>query len=204
MSYNILKSTAVVGLGVICLGVIVGYSSVKFLKPIVFQSENNRSIASYPVSKVGQEQNSRYFFNIKINTDELAKTEDGISTIKINIEALKNFNTGLLYSWSLAQDVELLEGALNGHLGEFSENQNKEFILKVRGFSKQLKKFISFEVHGEFEKKPIRHEVLISSRIEDSFEYAIQQNELSKSKNQIKKLDDSKSNNKFRPDRVIR
>ncbi|MEK6628009.1 MAG: hypothetical protein AABY53_05240 [Bdellovibrionota bacterium] len=196
MSYNILKSVAVIS-----FGAIVGYSSVKFL---LNPSQNSRAIASFPISKVGQEQNSRYLFNIKINTEELAKTEEGVSTIKINIEALKKLNAGLSYSWILAQDIELLEGSLNGDLGEFTENQNKEFILKVRGFSKQLKKFISFEVNGEFEKKPIRREVLISSRIEDSLEYAIQQNELSKSKNQINKLDHSKSKNKFSPENIIR
>lgn len=192
---NILKSAAIIS-----LGAIVGYSAIKFFSP----EQKNRFIASYPISKLGKEQNARYLFDVKINSDELALTDDGISTIKVNIEALKNFNSGLIYSWNLPQDIQLVEGNLSDNLGEFTANQSKEFILKVRGFSKNLKKFISFEVRGEFEQKPIHREVLISSRIEDSFEYVIQQNELNRQKNQINKLGADQPKSKFNPENVIR
>lgn len=194
-SSNILKSIAVVS-----LGAFVGYSSVKFFKPEL----KNRFIASYTISKMGQEQNARALFNFKINTDELAITEDGISTIKVNIQALKNFNTGLIYNWKLPQDVEVIEGALSDNIGDFSENQSKEFFLRVRGFSKQLKKYINFEVQGEFNQKAIHREALISSRIEDSLEYMIQQNELNKSNNQFNKMGEVTPKSKFNPDNIVR
>lgn len=190
---NLLKSVAV-----IFLGTVVGYNSIKFFIP----EEKNRFIASYPISKLGKNQNSRRLFDIKVNTDELALDENDISTIKVNVQALKNITAGLIYNWHLPQDVELVDGYLSDSLGALSANQNKEFIIRVKGFSKQLKKFISFEVQGEFEQRLIHREILISSRIEDSLEYIIQQNELNKSKNQINKLDNGKT--KFSPDRVVR
>lgn len=190
---NVLKSIAVIS-----LGVVVGYNSITFFNP----DTKNRFIASYPISKLGKNQNSRHLFNVKVNTDEVALDEKNISTIKVNIQALKNFNAGLIYNWNLPQNVELVDGYLSGGLGDFSENQSKEYVIRIKGFSKQLKKFISFKLQGELEQRSISREILISSRIEDSLEYAIQQHELNRSKNQINKLDNRK--NKFNPDRVIR
>ncbi len=191
---NVLKSAAIIS-----FGSVLGYTSVKWLTP----EPKNRSIASYPISKLGKEQNARFLFDVKLNTDGLALTEDGTSTIKVSIEALKNFDSGLVYSWNLPQDIEVLEGTLTENLGAFTAGQSKEFTLKVRQFSKQLKKFISFEIKGDYEQRPINREILISSRVEDSFEYVIQQNE-KKRKVQAQKLGTAKSKSKFSPDRVIR
>lgn len=199
---NILKSALTIS-----IGAILGYNVVKFFKP----KENSRFIASYPASKyliakLDSEQVARSLFNIKINTDELALTEDGISTIKVSIEALINLanpNVSLTYHWSLPQDVDLVEGPLDDNLGALRVNQSKELLLRVRSFSKQHKKYISFKVSGQINHKPVNREVLISSRIEDSFEHRIQQNELRKPKNQINKLDNDKLKKKFSPDRII-
>ena len=97
----------------------------------------------------------------------------------------------------------MLEGTLTENLGAFTAGQSKEFTLKVRQFSKQFKKFISFEIKGDYEQRPINREILISSRVEDSFEYVIQQNE-KKRKVQAQKLGNDKAKSKFSPDRVIR
>lgn len=195
MSFNnLLKSAAIIS-----IGGILGYTSVKWLTP----EPMNRSIASYPISKLGKVQNARNLFDVKLNTEGLALTDDGTSIIKVSIEALKNFDSGLVYSWNLPQDIEVLEGPLSENLGAFTAGQSKDFTLKVRQFSKQLKKFISFEIKGDYEQRPINREILISSRVEDSFEYVIQQNE-KKRKVQAQKLGIDKTKSKFSPDRVIR
>ncbi len=194
MSYNILKSVAVIS-----VGAIVGYSTIKYFQP----QEKNRFIASYQISKMGKEQGARLLFNVKINADDLALNDSGVSTIKVTVEALKDINTNLVYKWNLPQDVDVIEGSITERLGFFTADQSQEITLKVKGFSKQLKKFISFEVNGEFEQRPIQREVLISSRIEDSFEYVIQQNEINRTKNQNFKLGDSKSKSKFSPDNIV-
>lgn len=191
---NILKSVTV-----ITVGSVIGYTSVKWLMP----EPKNRAIASYPISKLGKVQNASNLFSVKYNTDGLALTEDETSTIKISIEALKNFDSGLVYNWNLSQDIEVLEGPLTENLGAFTAGQSKEYSIKVRQFSKQQKKFISFEIKGEFEQRPISREILISSRVEDSFEYIIQQNE-KKQKVQAQKLGAGKVKSKFSPESVVR
>lgn len=193
--HKLLKSVAVIS-----LGAVIGYTTMKFFKP----EQKNRFIASYPITKMGKEQDARALFDIKINADDIALTEDGVSTIKVSIQAFKDFNAALLYNWNLPKDVDVVDGFLSENLGEFKENQIKEYTLRVRGFSKHLKKFISFEIEGELNQRPVRREVLISSRIEDSFEHAIQQNELNRSKKNINKLDAGKSKNKFSPENVVR
>ena len=191
---NLLKSAAIIS-----FGSVLGYTSVRWLTP----EPKNRTIASYPISKLGKNQNARNLFNVQLNTDGLALTEDGTSTIKVSIEALKNFDSGLVYSWNLPPDIEVVEGTLTENLGAFTAGQSKEFILKVRQFSKQLKKFISFEIKGDYEQRPINREILISSRVEDSFEYVIQQNERKRNV-QAQKLGTDKAKSKFSPERVIR
>lgn len=191
---NLLKSVVV-----IAIGSIVGYSSVKYFMP----EPKNRSLASFPASKLGREHNAKFLFDARVNADDLAKTEDGISTIRIKIEAFKNLNSGLIYSWNLPSDVELVEGVLSDDLGALSQSQSKEISIKVRGFSKQFKKFLSFEVKGEFEQRPVNREILVSSRVEDSFEYVVQQNEKVR-KSQAHKMGIEKQKNKFSPEHVVR
>lgn len=194
MSYNLLKS-----ISVISFGLVVGYNTGRF-----FETQTvNRKIASYPIGKMSKVHNSEPLFDIKADTDELSKTEDGVSILKIQLHAFKDFPAGLVYTWKLPHETDLVEGALDGQLEAFSMNQNKELVLKVKGFSKQSKKFINFIISGAILEKPIHREVLISSRIEDSHEYAIQQRELKKTKDTLNKLSDSKSKNKFSPDRVV-
>ncbi len=193
---NVLKSIMI-----ITFGALVGYGSTKIFmnEPI----QKNRTIASYPITKLGQDQNARFLFDIKINTDGLAPREDEVTILKANIQALKNFGPGLVYTWNLPNDITLVEGKLTEDLGDFSANQTREFMISVRGFSKQQKKFVSFEIKGQLESRSINREILISSRPEDSFEYLIQQQE-KKRKDQPQKPGLGIQKNKFSPEHVIR
>lgn len=193
-SSNILKSIAV-----ILLGGVVGYSSVQFFK----KPTKNRFIASQNISKLGQDQTSRTLFDVQLDLNELAKDESDVSTIKVIVQALKDFPDGLNYRWNLPADVEIVEGSPFSILGNFTAGQSKEFILKVKNFSKSLRKYISFEVQGELNQYAIKREVLISSRVEDSFEYLLQQNELKNNKPNTK-LGLDKTKSRFSPEKVIR
>lgn len=193
--HNILKSIAVIAIGGIC-----GYSAVHHLKP----QPKHRFLASQPmISKVGQEQNARYLFDVQLNTDGLAQQDSGVSTVKVKITALRAIDAGLIYTWNLSDGVQVVEGSVHDQLGAFSSGEYKEFTLRVRGFSKENRKYLSFEVRGEVAQRNVRREVLISSRIEDSFEYVIQQNQLQQ--NQLNGKPGAQSiNNRFKPENVIK
>ena len=194
MSVNILKS-----FGIVLCGAVFGYSIVQFLKP----EPKNRFIASAQISKMGQEQNARSLFDVRLDLAGLAKQNDGISTIIVRVEALKPFGGGLLYKWNLPADVQILEGVSTEPLPSMAAGESRDYVLKVKGFSKEFKKYASFEIEGEINQHAIRREVLISSRLEDSLEYLIQQNELKSEKNSINKLGNTKKS-RFDLQNVVR
>jgi hypothetical protein len=193
---NFLKSAAVMS-----FGALIGYSGIKYLDQNV--APQNRFIASQQISKMGLEQNASYLFEVKLDNNDFALSESETSTIKVTVQALKVLQAGTLnYSWTLPEDVQVLEGTTNDLLGEFKAGEIKEFVLKVKGFSKQLKKYVSFEIKGDYNQQLIRREILISSRVEDSFEYLVQQNSIQQRSKMNSKLGITKS--KFDPENVIK
>jgi hypothetical protein len=193
MSINFLKSAAVI----LCGGVF-GFSVVQMLKP----EAKNRSIASAPLSKLGHQRNGRSLFDVKVDLHGLAKNDSDVSTLKVSVEALKPAGNGLTFKWNLPAEVQIVSGTLTDSLPAFSAGEKREFSIQVKGFSKQLKKFASFEIEGLLNNYKINREVLISSRIEDSLEYLIQQNELKK-ENTINKTG-QKNKSKFDPKNIVR
>ena len=184
------------------IGGLIGYNVVKYStqKPI----EQNRFLASMPMAKLGSQQLARTYFETKVHLKDIAKNESETSTLKVTITALKNIPTGLVYSWVLPKDVNLVSGFANEQIGSLAQGESKDFEIQVNGFSKELRKYVSFEVIGDINQFPLRHEVLLSSRLEDSLEYLIHQNELNK-KSEIgtQKLR-AKAKSKFAPENIIK
>lgn len=166
---NILKSALVM-----TFGAVIGYSSVKFLKQ---PNENNRGIASLTFSKLGSDQYAKSLFDVKIENESIAKKSDEESVINVRIEAFKTLPEGLTYTWNIPDTVTVIEGELNGPLAGFSAKETKEFRLKVKGYSKEVRNFISFTIKGDLDGKSVERDVLVSSRPEDSFEYVVQEKE---------------------------
>lgn len=180
-------------------GGVLGYTSIQYFQ----KTESvNRYIASQPISKLGAEQNAGYLFEVRVENNDFAAKETEVSTLQINVQALKDIPVGITYSWVLPQDVEVIEGQQHDVLGNFVAGETRSYTLKVKGFSKQLKKYVSFEIQGEHDQKQIRREVLISSRIEDSMEYLVQQNEVKSRRKMAGKLGTTKS--KFSPENVVK
>lgn len=166
---NILKSTFIIS-----FGAVVGYSSVKYLSR---PNENNRGLASMTFSKLGTEQYAKTLFDIKIINESLAKNSDEESSLLVTIEAYKSLPTGLEYTWNLPDTVTLIQGQLTGTVDNFSARETKEFRIKVKGYSKEVRNYVSFTLKGHLENKQIERDVLVSSRPEDSFEYVVQERE---------------------------
>lgn len=169
---NFLKSALVVG-----VGALFGYSVVKiFTQP----NENNRQLASVTFSKLGTEQFAKTLFDVKIKNEDIALFANEVSTIKVTIEAFKAIPEGLAFNWNFPDSMTVVEGDISGNLQDFSANQTKELILKIKGYSKEVQNYVSFTVKGTLNQKLIERDILISSRPEDSFEYVVQETEKAK------------------------
>lgn len=169
MSSKFLKSAAIV-----FSGAVFGFGVVQIFKP----EPKNRYLASAPISKLGAEQNARSLFDVRLNLTGLAAKEDGVSEIKVTITALKEIPSGLVYVWNLPEGAQITEGPATEPLAPMHVTDTRDYVIKLKGFAKQYKKFASFQVDGEINNYSIKREILISSRVEDSLEYLIQQSEL--------------------------
>jgi hypothetical protein len=193
---NVLKSSLV-----ILLGTTSGYTLMKYSQENLSPSPN-RFIASSVIGKMGKEQVARQFFDLQAES-QIAKDESSVTELKIVFTAVKDLNAGLNYSWSLPDGVNILQGPVQDQLPAFKAGDTRDIVLKVTGFSKELKKYVSFKIDGSANQFPVRREVLISSRIEDSIDYLVQQSELKKlNSGQANKLGSAKS--KFSQENVIR
>lgn len=190
---NLLKSVCVISIGAVS-----GYTIMKYSQQPLPQ---NRSMASVITAKVGKEQMARQYFDIMTDQTKISKSESDVSEIKISFKAIRNLNEGLSYQWNLPSGVNLIEGPLQGAIQSLNAGEALVFTIKVNGFSKELKKYLSFEINGAANQMPIRQEVLISSRIEDSLEYLVQQSEKKNQQNGVNKLN---KKSKFSPENVVK
>jgi hypothetical protein len=166
---NILKSSLI-----IVFGFAIGYGTVKTLTQ---PNTSNRQLASVTYSKLGSEQFAKSLFDVKIRNEKIAILQSDESIIKVTVEAFSSFPSGLVYNWNLSENVTIIEGQQSGLLEDFAANQKKEYTLKVKGYSKEVKNFISFTIKGELDQNKIQRDVLASSRPEDSFEFIVQERE---------------------------
>ncbi len=173
MSYShLLKSFSVVA-----LSALVGYGSVKYIQQA---NSPNRYLASMKMGKMASEQFAKTVFDIQVKNIQIGLTEKDLSTVQVSIEAFKPLPAGLSFSWNLPDDVSVAEGNQQGFLTEFSANQIQTLTLKIKGYNKTKKSFLSFSLNGSIDNVPLHREALLSSRPEDSFEYVVQQYEKSK------------------------
>ena len=173
MSYsNLLKSFSV-----IAISAFVGYSAVKYI-----QKENspNRYLASLTMGKMAVEQFSKTVFDVKVKNVEVGLSESDVSIVQVDVEAYTVLPAGLPYLWTIPEDVLIVEGPQQGVFSEFAVNQIQSLTLKIKGYNKTKKSFLSFSINGTLNAAKLQREVLLSSRPEDSFEYIVQNYEKSK------------------------
>lgn len=163
---NLLKPFAIV-----IVGACFGFFSVKWFDQTTYHQE----FSSIAVSKIGSEQFSKTLFDVKIKNDVLAAHNEDVSTLLVSVQAYQSFSNELTYTWNLPSNVTLVDGLKSSHLGAFSAGQTKEIQIKVKGYSKETKNYISFSVSGNVSGHPVSRDILVSSRPEDSFEYLAQE-----------------------------
>jgi len=161
----------------ISIGAVAGYNSVQYFKN---RNSSHRYLASITMSKLASEQLSKTLVDVKIKNVEVGLTDSDTSTVKVILTAYKPIAAGLTYNWNIPSDVQVLQGQTSGSLPEFAANQTQELVLKLSGYNKVKKNYVSFTLAGDVDATRFQREVLASSRPEDSFEYVVQEYERSK------------------------
>jgi hypothetical protein len=186
-------------------GVFVGYSAMSWSQQENSPDYSERRIAAAPILKLGADQISRDYYDIKIINENIASKNSDPSILKVIVSAKKDLPTGLQYQWQLHKDMTTTD-VLTGQLDTLAAGQKKEFTLRVIGFSKEFNSHINFIVLGQIGNHNLRRSVITSSRPEDSFEYVVEQAALAEKKTgKVLKLSNGKSTkSKFDPAKIIK
>lgn len=205
MSKHVVLKTICVSL----LGITFGYGITRVMH--TEYEVSTRNTASIPLTKLGVDQASYDYIDMKIENVSLADKNDGTSLVQVRITALRNIPSALTYQWILGKEVTTAE-PLEGVLEPLNQGQEKVFELRVQNYSKEWQSHVGLNLTGDLSGHVVRRDVIISSRPEDSFEYVVQQAALAEAQAQknspsgkVQTLNKGKSlSEKFRKDKIIR
>ncbi len=186
-------------------GLFIGFFAMSFIQNNPPTENFDRAIASSPMLKIGADQISRDYYDLKILNDIVAEKNSETSVIKVVIFAKKDLPLGLQYRWHLHKDMTS-SNILSGSIGEMTAGSKKEFSLRVVGFSKEINSHINFLVFGQMGDHNLRRSAITSSRPEDSFEYVVENAAKNEQKTgKVQKLSNGKEvRKKFDLKKVIR
>ena len=169
---------------------------------------NSRSTASIPLTKIGMDEASYDYIDIKIENVSLADKKDDTSLIQVRVTALRDIPSALNYKWILGKDVLTSEN-LEGVLDPMTQGQSKIYELRVQNYSKEWQSHVSLALTGNMAGHNVQREVIVSSRPEDSFEYVVQQAALAEQqeakKGNVQKLSNGRAkSDRFRAGNIVR
>lgn len=205
MSKHVVLKTICVSL----LGISFGYSITRLMHNEYEYEMASRLTASLPLTKLGIDQASYEYIDMKIENITLADKKNDTSVVQVRITALKNIPATLNYKWILGKEVlsgEVLEGVLQ----PLDQGDSKTFEIRVQNYSKEWNSHVSLELSGDLGGHYVQRDVIVSSRPEDSFEYVVQQAALAehqarKANGKVQTLSNGKTlSEKFRKDKIIR
>ena len=189
------------------LGVSFGYGLTKVMH--TEYEYTNRSTASVPLVKLGMDEASFDYIDIKIDNVSLGEKKDETSLVQVHITALKDIPNSLEFRWVLGKDVLTSEN-LEGILEPMAKGQNKIYELRVQNYSKEWQSYVSLALTGNMSGHKVKREVIVSSRPEDSFEYVVQQAALAEQQKaaqgkKLQKLNNGRPvSDRFRAGNIIR
>lgn len=201
MSKHIVLKTICVSL----LGITFGYGITNLMHNEYEIA--SRNTASIPLTKLGLDQASFDYIDIKIENASIADKKEDTSVVQVRITALKDIPAALNYKWILGKDVTTAE-SLDGVLEPLTQGQSKIYELRVQNYSKEYQSHVSLSLTGDMFGHKVARDVIVSSRPEDSFEYVVQQAALANEQapaGKVQKLSNGKTvREKFRKDKIIR
>ncbi|MBY0452187.1 MAG: hypothetical protein K2P92_04060, partial [Bdellovibrionaceae bacterium] len=109
---------------------------------LTVRSEKVREPASIKIQKLGADQVSTEFFDVKMTESNTAATEDAGSSFTVTISALRSIPTGLSFAWDLPAGARLIAGDLTGSLYALQAGEAQQIKIDLAGFSKQQKQFL--------------------------------------------------------------
>lgn len=142
---------------------------------LTVRSEPAREPAAIKIQKLGADQVSPAFFDVKVTESSTAATADAASSYTVTVSALRSVPAGLNFVWELPSGARLIAGDLTGSLSALQAGESQQIKIDLAGFSKQQKQFLNFQITGQIFNQPVQRDLLIASQLENTIEYKIMQ-----------------------------
>lgn len=201
MSKHVVLKTICVSL----IGITFGYGITRVMHNEYETA--SRHTASVPIGKLGFDQASYDYIDIKIDNVSLADKKEDTSIVQVRVTALKDIPSSLNYKWILGKDVVSSE-TLDGVLEPLTQGQSRVYEIRVQNYSKEYQSHVSLSLSGDMSGHSVRRDVIVSSRPEDSYEYVVQQAALAEKKagpGKAQKLSNGRTiSERFRPGNIVR
>lgn len=104
------------------------------------------------------------------NSNTIPSNGDGDVTLTGRILVNQEINGDLSFSWSLPEDVTLVDGKINDSFSGTQMGQIVETSITVSGFNKEKQRLISFQASGRQKGEVLGASAVIASRPEDTWE----------------------------------
>ena len=163
--------------------VLVGYALYSLIKPArpiprSFTSEIN--VSQYTSRGIVDR-----IIGLKIKTKSVRNIGSNLTEVIAFVSMPFDFEGALQYKWTLGQNVQLVEGSLDGTTSpNFRREASKEIKIIVSGYDPKELRHIGFEVWGDKNGRRLYADGLISSQKENSFEDIVQHVEKMKAEKQ--------------------
>lgn len=158
-------------LTVILFGLIIGISGAAYVKD---KAKGQRQPASVSGKKIWMPTplgKHLALLKVEITSPELIP-ESGPDEVTLVGRILVNqeLQGDLSYSWSVPEDVQVLEGQISDSFANVKNGQIVEVKLIVSGFNKEKQRLISLQASGRKGEEILGNSAVVSSRPEDTWE----------------------------------
>lgn len=192
---------------VVLFGIFCGYTISQNI-PQLHQS--NRKVASIPSHfKLGADFYSQNYFDLELNSVELATDPNQASRVELKITALKDFPNEISYEWNKHKDHTINDES-SGTIPALKAGEVFTREIQITGFHKNVQSHVSLTIKGSFGKMHVDRSAILASQMDQTLEHIVQ--EAAKNHQRQKKNSDVDAQSKvdtnpldrFKPENVIK
>lgn len=200
--YDILKMNAAILFGIFC-----GYTISHNIPQL---QHSNRKVASIPSHfKLGADFSSQNYFDLELNSLELATDPNQASRVELKITALKDFSNEISYEWNKHKD-HTMNDELAGQIPALKSGEVFTREIQITGFHKNQQSHVSLTIKGSFGKIHVDRSAILASQMDQTLEHIVQ--EAAKHHKKEKKNSDVDAQSKvesnpldrFKPENIIK
>ncbi|WP_374029519.1 hypothetical protein [Bdellovibrio bacteriovorus] len=107
---------------------------------------------------------------VELKSSEIPESGSDETTFTGRILVTQDIEGDLNYTWSIPDDVTIVEGSLSESLPNVKKGQIVEVTLTVSGFNKEKQRLVTLQASGKRGQDLLGNSAILASRPEDTWE----------------------------------